>query len=78
MKRDCGHEWRNNDFDCIECLDTKLRRYEVALEQIRDGIFRYNMGDYEICAKNAARMALENQSILTQSTAAAPTDNDAK
>lgn len=29
-----------------------------ALEQIRDDMFRYNMGHYEICAKNAARLAL--------------------
>lgn len=77
MKRDCGHEWRNNDFDCIECVDTKLRRYEAALEQIRDGLFRYNMGDYEACAKNTARMALENQSISTQLAAAAPIVNEA-
>jgi hypothetical protein len=58
--RPCGHIWRNNDFDCLDCIDKRTRRLEDALEQIRDGLFRYNMGDFEICAKNAARLALQH------------------
>lgn len=58
-RRPCGHRWRNNDFDCVECLEKKIALYHHTLTQIRDGLFIYNMGDYEACAKNAARLALE-------------------
>lgn len=67
-KRPCGHEWRNNDFSCLECIDERTRRLEDALAQIRDGLFRYNMGDYEACAKNAARLALEDNKTFGQAS----------
>ena len=57
-KRPCGHVWRSNDFDCLECVANRVKRLVDALTEIRDGRFRYNMGDYETCAKNTARIAL--------------------
>lgn len=56
--RPCGHRWRNNDFDCLECVEQRVSRLENACKQILEGRFRYNMGDFEACAKNAARLAL--------------------
>lgn len=39
----------------------EARRYRNALTQILEGRFRYNMGDYETCARNAARLAMEKE-----------------
>lgn len=67
QRQNCGHEWRNNDFDCLECIDKRIRLLEAALRQVLEGRFRYNMGDYESCAKNAARLVLESDGSATTS-----------
>jgi hypothetical protein len=31
----CGHEWRNNDFTCVECLQEKTDDAKNELKEIR-------------------------------------------
>lgn len=28
--RPCGHEWRNNDFICMDCVEARIERLETA------------------------------------------------
>ena len=29
----CGHEWRNQDFDCVQCLQDRIAILEAALNE---------------------------------------------
>ena len=65
--RPCGHEWRNNDFICMDCVEARIAGLQAEITEFEQTDLvprsRYNAADAE------AREARENVEKLAQRAA---------